>query len=139
MKLLLLQNGVRRVGVARVLLGPGTLPGGEKRRPASDWFVCAVPFQHMPEWCQRTNCVNTPYTCRGFFFFGTPTQVSAAMAILANAMVGHGGVRELYNLTRAEYFIPAYHFVYIPYWQWPDTGGTSVRNISLCTLPTLSP
>ena len=42
----------------------------------------------------------------------TPTQVSAAMAILANAMVGHGGVRELYNLTRAEYFIPAYHFVY---------------------------
>ena len=45
-----------------------------------------------------------------FFFFGTPTQVSAAMATLANSMVGHGGVRELYNLTRAEYFIPAYHF-----------------------------
>ena len=34
------------------------------------------------------------------------------MAILANAMVGHGGVPELYSLTRAEYFIPAYHFVY---------------------------
>ena len=27
------------------------------------------------------------------FFFGTPTQVSTAVAILANAMVGHGGMR----------------------------------------------
>ena len=31
--------------------------------------MCAVPFQHVPEWCQRTSCVNTPYgtTCRGVF------------------------------------------------------------------------
>ena len=100
-------------------------------------MCCSIPAyaRMVPTHELREHAIQLPR----FFFFGTPTQVSAAMAILANAMVGHGGVRELYNLTRAEYFIPAYHFVYIPYWQWPDTGGTSVRNISLCTLPTLSP
>ena len=48
----------------------------------------------------RTRHTGPPAT--GFFlflfFFGTPMQVPAAMAILANAMVGHGGVPELYNL-----------------------------------------
>ena len=69
--------------------------------------ACArmVPNQELREHAIRGHLPR-------FFFFGTPTQVSAAMPILANAMVSHGGVRELYNLTRAEYFIPAYHFVY---------------------------
>ena len=68
--------------------------------------ACArmVPKQELREHAIRGHLPR-------FFFFGTPTQVSAAMPILANAMVSHGGVRELYNLTRAEYFIPAYHFV----------------------------
>ena len=74
---------------------------------------------------------------RLLFFFGSPMQVSAAMAILANAMAGHGGVRELYNLTPAEYFIPAYHFIYPEedYFFRSGTGETSVRSISLCTPP----
>ena len=132
--------------MARVLLGPGALPGGKERRPASVWFVCALFYSSMRSDGAIARIARTRHTGPpaaffffSFSFFGTPMQVSAAMAILANAMVGHGGVRELYNLTRAEYFIPAYHFIYLEedYFFRSGTGGTSVRSISLCT--TLQP
>ena len=43
---------------------------GEKETSERLVRMCAVPFQRVPEWCQRTNCVNTPYgtTCRVFLF-----------------------------------------------------------------------
>ena len=84
----------------------------EDQRGFGSYLRCSIPAcaRMVPTHELREHAIRD-HLPRGFFF-RTSTQVSAAMAILANAMVGHGGVRELYNLTRAEYFIPAYHFVY---------------------------
>ena len=70
------------------------------------------------------------------FFFGTPTQVSTAVAILANAMVGHGGVRG-YTIscvpsTSSRRIISFIRRRSASLDQWPGTGETSVRSISLC-------
>ena len=135
----LLQTGVRRVGVATILPRPGALPGGEERRPASDWFVCALfQFQCVLGWCYHMNCMNTirdhlPQS----FFFGTPTQISTAMAILANAMVGLGGVRgytiSCVRSTSSRHIISFIRRRTTSLDQWPGTGGMSVWSISPCT------
>ena len=100
--------------MARVLPDQELYPEGRKenQRAFGSYVRCSIPARArmVPTHELREHAIRDHLP--RVFSFGTPTQVFAAMAILANAMVGHGGVRELYNLTRAECFIPAYHFVY---------------------------
>ena len=74
------------------------------------------------------------------FFFGIPTQVSTAVAFLANAMVGHGGVRDYtISCVRSTSSLRIISFIWrrtTSLDQWPGTGGTTVRSISPCIPPT---
>ena len=127
MKLLLLQNGVRRVSSEHTQGSTGTRSSiwREDQQALGSYVRCSilacariVPSHELREHAIRDHpprflfcfvffscfCFflvfffSFSFRFFLFFFFGTPTHVSAAMAILANAMVGHGGMPELYNL-----------------------------------------
>ena len=57
--------------MARVLLGPGALPGGKERRPASVWFVCALFYSSMRSDGAIARIARTRHTGppAAFFFF----------------------------------------------------------------------
>ena len=78
--------------MARVLLGPGALPGGEKRRPASVWFVCALFRSSMCSNGANARIARTRHTgppAPGFFLLYS----NASFRSYGHPGKRHGGSR----------------------------------------------